>query len=558
MASSEITWERDYQLNVPLGSRVKVFWTGERRWFFGVIDDTRLDADKTRRIHHVTYNDGDRKWHHLPSELWLHVKDAAKEKAEKQAEEAAAMAAVSAAAAFAAVAEKKGALAKKATATAPAPAARKRNATEAAPAATTTSAKAPPSRRPKASKKRPRGALQSPFVDTPFPSHWVERDVVPVVESIPALPPLSARSIEHFPCGVVKLAGFLSDETLQRLYDTVMIAGWDHRVSGSYADSVYTNAKGAPNILLHWNYYSAPKAAQPPPMAVLQIADAVYRGYREMEGAHEVASSDDDDQASEQGDAGAGVGVSWPARHRLPRVQAHVSPGAEAEVEASCSTAGSARRGKAAAGGDTSGDAASRAAERAALRRPASPTQAEKEQELEEERLSRCAFPAHPDFQSVLALGYRTSDTFRWHTDMAGDDGWVCSFSMGSTATFEYLPKIAPSAKKRIEALSKVEPISVPIGCGDCVLFHGGYLPHRITHCGNKPSAAFARMNADPSVVRLNLQVRVYGASASHGLAHLTKVASGTAEPGSTSRDDAESASESAAGSSAAGSAVVE
>ena len=97
-------------------------------------------------------------------------------------------------------------------------------------------------------------------------------------------------------------------------------------------------------------------------------------------------------------------------------------------------------------GGDTSDDAASRATKRAALRRPASPTQAEKEQELEEERLSRCAFPAHPEFQSVLALGYRTSDTFRWHTDMAGDDGWVCSFSMGSTATFEYLPKIAPSA----------------------------------------------------------------------------------------------------------------
>ena len=37
-----------------------------------------------------------------------------------------------------------------------------------------------------------------------------------------------------------------------------MIAGWDHRVSGSYADSVYTNAQGAPDILLHWNYYSTP------------------------------------------------------------------------------------------------------------------------------------------------------------------------------------------------------------------------------------------------------------------------------------------------------------
>ena len=541
MADDDVTWERDYQLNIPLGSLVKVFWTGEKRWFFGVIDETRREDGK--RIHHVTYKDGDKKWHHLPSEWWLQVKDVAKEKAEK----AAAKAAANAAAAFAAAAEKQAAVAKKAKAKAAAAAATKRKAVEAALAAAATSAKAPPSRRPKASKKRPRGPLQSPFVDTPIPSHWVERDVVPVVESVPALPPLSERSIEHFPCGVIKLAGFLSDETRQRLYDTVMIAGWDHRVSGSYADSVYTNAQGAPNILLHWNYYSAPKTAQPPPMAVLQIANAVYRGYREMEGAHEVAPSDDDDQASEQGDEGAGVGMSWPARPRLPQAQAQVSPGAGVEAEASCS---SARPGEAEAGGDTSGDAASRATERAALRRlSASPTQAEKEQELEEERLARCAFPAHPDFQSVLALGYRTSDTFRWHTDMAGDDGWVCSFSMGSTATFEYLPKIAPSAKNRIEALSKVEPISVHIGCGDCVLFHGGYLPHRITHCGNKPSAVFARMNADPSVVRLNLQVRIYGASASHGLAHLTKVAGGTAEPSSASRDDDESVSESAAGS---------
>ena len=82
--------------------------------------------------------------------------------------------------------------------------------------------------------------------------------MVPVVESVPALPPVAARAIEHYPCGVVKLRGFLSDEARQRLYDNVMIAGWDHRVSGSYADSVYTNAQGAPDILLHWNYYSTP------------------------------------------------------------------------------------------------------------------------------------------------------------------------------------------------------------------------------------------------------------------------------------------------------------
>ena len=507
------TWERDYQLSIPLGSLVKVFWTGERRWFFGVIDDTRREDGK--RIHHVTYRDGDKKWHHLPSEFWLQVKDMAKEKAEKAAVKAAA----NVAAAAKAAAEEKVATATVAATVAATTASDKqvaatRKAAEAVPAAVSTLAKAPPSRRPKASKKRPRVPMQSRFVDTPLPLHWVERDVVPVVESVPALPPVPARSIEHFPFCVIKLAGFLSDETRQRLYDNVMIAGWDHRVSGSYADSVYTNAQGAPNILLHWNYYSAPQAAQPPPMAVLQIADAVYRGYRDMEGAHQVAATDESDRGSDgESDRGSDRGSETAAGTGVARA----GPEARAESEASCSTDGSApvsRRGKAETRGDTSSSAASSAAssasERAALRGlAASPTQAEKEQELEEERRSRCAFPAHPDFQSVLALGYRASDTFRWHTDMAGDDGWVCSFSLGATATFEYLPKIAPSAKKRSEARSEVGPIRVPIGCGDCLLFHGGYLPHRITHCGATPSAAFARMNTDPSVVRLNLQVRV-------------------------------------------------
>ena len=58
---------------IPLGSRVKVFWTGERRWFFGVVDQSRREDGK--RIHHVTYEDGDKKWHHLASESWLQVED---------------------------------------------------------------------------------------------------------------------------------------------------------------------------------------------------------------------------------------------------------------------------------------------------------------------------------------------------------------------------------------------------------------------------------------------------------------------------------------------------
>ena len=132
----------------------------------------------------------------------------------------------------------------------------------------------------------------------------------------------------------------------------------------------------------------------------------------------------------------------------------------------------------------------------------------------------------------------------------AGDDGWVCSFSLGATATFEYLPKVATSAKNRVEARSEVEPISVEIGCGDCLLFHGGYLPHRVTHCDTTPSEAFKRMSADPSIVRVNLQVRIWGASDAHGLARLTEIAGLATEPSAScdaSRDGDESVPESAA-----------
>ena len=42
-------------------------------------------------------------------------------------------------------------------------------------------------------------------------------------------------------------------------------------------DARYTGAKGAPDILLHYNYYAPPHEAQPPPMGVLRIADEVCR-----------------------------------------------------------------------------------------------------------------------------------------------------------------------------------------------------------------------------------------------------------------------------------------
>ena len=149
---------------------------------------------------------------------------------------------------------------------------------------------------------------------------------------------------------------------------------------------------------------------------------------------------------------------------------------------------------------------------------------------------ARCKFPDDPDFQSVLALGYQATDSFRWHTDMAGDDGWLCSISLGATATFEYLPQIAPSARDRIEARKQLEPVSVQVGCGDCLLFHGGYLPHRITHCEAVPSEWFAR-SAGNSIARMNLQCRVFGASAGHGLHSLLQLAGAVPNSAGLTRD---------------------
>ena len=53
------------------GAKIRVFWTGEKRWYRGSVDGARKESGKV--IHHVVYEDGDRKWHHLPSEIWLYT-----------------------------------------------------------------------------------------------------------------------------------------------------------------------------------------------------------------------------------------------------------------------------------------------------------------------------------------------------------------------------------------------------------------------------------------------------------------------------------------------------
>ena len=127
------------------------------------------------------------------------------------------------------------------------------------------------------------------------------------------------------------------------------------------------------------------------------------------------------------------------------------------------------------------------------------------------------------NFSSVLAIGYKARDSFSWHTDMAGDNGWVCSISLGASAIFEYLPQVAVSPMERAEALAKIKPISVEVASGDCLLFHGGYLPHRIASCAAEPPPYFAHMARGCNFVRLNLQVRPFGASEKHSFDALEK-----------------------------------
>ena len=102
---------------------------------------------------------------------------------------------------------------------------------------------------------------------------------------------------------------------------------------------------------------------------------------------------------------------------------------------------------------------------------------------------------------------------------MAGDHGWACSISIGATAIFEYLPRehaTIPTAVERAQVRAQKKPIQVEISSGDCLFFHGGYLPHRIASCASEAPAHFAHMAVGTGLVRLNLQVRPFGADRRH------------------------------------------
>ncbi len=53
-----------------LGAEIRVWWSAEGQWFDGVVDGKRMEQKRGRWIHHVTYTDGDDRWHHLPSMDW--------------------------------------------------------------------------------------------------------------------------------------------------------------------------------------------------------------------------------------------------------------------------------------------------------------------------------------------------------------------------------------------------------------------------------------------------------------------------------------------------------
>ena len=130
-------------------------------------------------------------------------------------------------------------------------------------------------------------------------------------------------------------------------------------------------------------------------------------------------------------------------------------------------------------------------------------------------------WPRRPNFRSVLAIGYRDTDSFRWHTDLAGEEGWVCSISVGAKAIFEYLPTAAPSALRRARAHNAEDVVRVEIDSGDAVLFNGGLLAHRVASVD--PATAAESTSSDlrnmmAPYVRFNLQVRVYGAGEHYGL----------------------------------------
>jgi hypothetical protein len=337
---------------------------------------------------------------------------------------------------------------------------------------------------------------------------------------------------------------------------------------------------------------------QPPPMAVLCLADAIFQAMREhIEDCRHrgmpvnsvleegVSSEDDDDDEGEEealGEVPIADAPAWALKHGLvpkpragqPRERAAAPKTAPKTAPATAPATSSAEAGGAAAAeravddgaaaptaptGETaagtaglvglaggagassssSGNGSLAPAAAAVKKRSRRPLLERVKEHREigidedplvalvrqaEEDSRRLLWPRRPNFRSVLAIGYRGSDSFKWHTDLAGDEGWVCSISVGAKAIFEYLPTAAPSALRRARAKAQEDTVRVEIDSGDALLFNGGLVPHRVAGVDAKACEASPSLQAMMApYVRLNLQVRVYGTSTAHGLHELLK-----------------------------------
>ena len=65
-------------LGPAIEARIRVFWTGERRWFKGTVTKATTEGGKT--IHRILYDDMEVRWHDLADEIWLLLTGKAAEK----------------------------------------------------------------------------------------------------------------------------------------------------------------------------------------------------------------------------------------------------------------------------------------------------------------------------------------------------------------------------------------------------------------------------------------------------------------------------------------------
>lgn len=512
-------------IHPPNGTRLRVFWVGEKRWFRGVVKkSTREDGSC---IHHIQYEDGDSKWHNLAQEIWLEL-PGGKASATPKPPPAATSGA------------KRPAASSSSDAADSSPSAKKKVGGSSGAAVRGASPPAKGTKAPKAAAapkpKPPTGPKPKPPKGPLPPSAFGK----PPTE----LPPLIAvdpTKVDVFPCGVIRVRDAVPHAERQRLWDAVVCGGFDYREVVSSqgqnrngANMWYTQAAGAPDILLHFNYYEPPVAEQPPPMSLLCAADAVFKAATRLDIAQHALEprTGDDGEADDEASSTHGAGSSDEAG------------GGHAEADGASGASGSGRTGAGGASGEGGGEAEGGAGGRAGGEGGGEALKPRKEKKEKEQWVDEAAadaatlaenvakkaaeemrallWPRKPNFRSVLAIGYRPTDSFRWHTDLAGEDGWVCSISVGATAVFEYLPTPSPSALRRARARAEGEEVvRVEVGSGDALLFHGGLLAHRLSAVEPQPDAAqLAGCHMEP-YVRLNLQVRVFGSGLDYGLHEL-------------------------------------